>query len=734
MIVKNESRIIERMLNSVYPFVNSFCICDTGSTDNTVELIHNFAREKNIQNYIVYTEPFKNFEYNRTHALHKCLELPELPTYILLIDADMILKFGNQLDMEQLRQGLCVQDPPVDAYFINQGNDGFYYKNVRMLRAKLLLDEEKPSYKGVTHEYLNIPGSRRYVDIIKDVIFINDVGDGGSKQDKFTRDIALLTEGLENDPKNTRYMYYLSNSYKDFGDHNKAIEMYKKCIESGGWVEERWQCHYQIGKLCYGMERKEEAIYHWLEGYQLLPNRLENIYEIVKHYRVSGKNTLAYMFYNIARVSPSMKDTPVFLFLEKDVYDYKLDYEFSIFGYYHNPDKINMAKHSSKVLKRILIQQAIHANVLSNYKFYTERLYKHNQVTSIPELKSMAMLKAFGNIGYTYKDKKMYSSSPSMVFTPDNKLYICERKVNYFIRPDGSYENDGNIATKNHIIVMDTSKNGWDYITHSELEYNTSLNDYYIGIEDVKLFYNPTTNQVCYTGTRPLPRNNGIAIEYGNIVPVGSGLPSFKTENSFLLVHPDKKRCEKNWVFFIDASGNEKVIYEWNASTGINIGDLVDHPEGGLLLDNGERVHSKVFKQTHLVEATNILPKETRGSTNGVIIGSEIWFICHIVSHEGIRNYYHIIVVLDATTYKLKCVSDLFKMSESAIEYVLGLSYIPQTDKLFIGYSTMDRTTDYVFIERKLVIDKLHMEGMNMELPSNKEPLETENVVLSIIN
>ena len=42
MIVKNESHIIERCLNSVKDIVNTIVISDTGSTDNTVELINTF--------------------------------------------------------------------------------------------------------------------------------------------------------------------------------------------------------------------------------------------------------------------------------------------------------------------------------------------------------------------------------------------------------------------------------------------------------------------------------------------------------------------------------------------------------------------------------------------------------------------------------------------------------------------------------------------------------------------
>ena len=57
MIVKNESRVIGRLLESVVPLIDSYCICDTGSTDNTKEIITNFFNEHNIKGKIV-EEPF----------------------------------------------------------------------------------------------------------------------------------------------------------------------------------------------------------------------------------------------------------------------------------------------------------------------------------------------------------------------------------------------------------------------------------------------------------------------------------------------------------------------------------------------------------------------------------------------------------------------------------------------------------------------------------------------------
>jgi glycosyltransferase involved in cell wall biosynthesis len=743
MIVKNESRIIQRMLQSIFPFVDSLCICDTGSTDNTVELIHQFAQEKGITNYLVYSEPFRNFEYNRTHALHKCLELPTLPTYILLIDADMVLQFSSKIDMVNLKEALCSPygalgqstppPPPPDVYFINQGNDAFFYKNARMLRGALLLEPEKPKYTGVTHEYLDIPGTKRFVDIHKEVLFILDIGDGGAKNDKFTRDIRLLEEGLIADPTNSRYMFYLANSYRDVGDWPHAEEMYQKCIASNGWVEERWQCHYQLGKGAMARQNPGEAVHQWLLAYNLIPNRLENIYELIKYYRETSKHVLAHTFYKLAIQSESMKGSPpVFLFLENDVYDYKLHYEFSVFGYYHNPDKVDLAHHTSQLLQRVLVPEYLQANILQNYTFYTPRLYQWHAANSVSELMNMAVLKAFSDIKYTYLDKPMYSSSTSFAMTPDNKLYVCVRKVNYFIRPDGSYDYSGGIVTKNHLIAFDVSEEIWKYKHHGELRYETEYDDHYVGIEDLKLFYHTGTSQLKYIGTRPLPRDNGIAIGCGEIHQLGEGRERhFATNGStVLLSHPNNHRCEKNWVFFEDASGREKVIYDWNNQSGISIGNISDEGERGTgrTLDNGTSVSSRAFVETHRINAKNKLPRGVRGSSNGVRVGNEIWFVCHIVSFENLRNYYHLFVVLDASTYEITRVSDVFKLSESKIEYVLGLVFFATTEKFLISYSTMDRTTEYALIEKSVLIDRLHMH------PLGPLPLTAENVVMDILS
>ena len=68
MIVRNESARIERALASVAPYINTFVILDTGSTDDTVERITKFFQERKIPGVIGKTE-FKDFSQARNAAL-----------------------------------------------------------------------------------------------------------------------------------------------------------------------------------------------------------------------------------------------------------------------------------------------------------------------------------------------------------------------------------------------------------------------------------------------------------------------------------------------------------------------------------------------------------------------------------------------------------------------------------------------------------------------------------------
>jgi glycosyltransferase involved in cell wall biosynthesis len=676
MIVKNESKIITRLLESVYKLIDSYIICDTGSTDDTKEIIETFLNERNIQGKIIH-EPFQNFGYNRAFALKACENQPNAD-YILLLDADMRLQLNGELTVEKFKTSL--KD---DLYYIFQGNEFSYYKNVRIVKNNLTL-----SYWGVTHEYVSVPPNTNYkfTQFDKSIIFIYDVGDGGSKTNKYERDIQLLTNGLIETPDNDRYLFYLANSYRDTHQYAQAIETYLRRIKVGGWFEEVWQCHYSIGRCAMAIGKPELAIYHWLQGYNVFPQRLENIYEIIHHYRNDCKYHLAYQYYCIADGERKGHNQSLdFLFLEKDVYDWKLDYEMTIIAYYRNSLPFNTCNICMKVLAYPFLENHIASNILSNYKFYAKKLL--DMTTSIDHSQKWNALKC-SSISY-HIGTDFVSSTPTFCMNKAGEIVSIIRYVNYRIAEDGSYCNKERIETKNLISVIDIQshpRRNWIKKKEFILKYDTTLDNVYVGLEDVRLFAG-SNGDIFYNANRGLSVQN-IVIQHGKIDELTGNVLSSVLLNS---VQKDGvallpvNNIEKNWVLFEDGNNQLKMIHSWCPLT---IGTCKMN-DSNPTLNISESL------------ATPYFFRFLRGSTNGIRIDNEIWFICHTVSHEARRYYYHIFVVLDLHTLQVKRYSPFFTFEGKAVEYTLGMLYFSEPREFMIGYSLFDKETKYMMVSRE---------------------------------
>ena len=649
MIVKNESKIIERLLSSVIGIIDTYCICDTGSTDNTIELINNFFIERKMEGKVI-TEPFKNFEYNRNFALKECEGMSD---YVLFLDADMIFEIRN-FDKNILSS--------YDSFHILQGNESFFFNNMRIVRNNGLF-----KYVGVTHEYISTPNNNLVYYFKKDELFISDIGDGGSKHDKFIRDINLLEEAIRIKPDCDRSHFYLANSYHDSRQFGKAIPIYERRIKLGGWNQEVWYSYYRIG-LCYkNLKQMEKAICSWLEGYSYLSNRIENLYEIVKYYRETSKHNLSHNFYKMAKdVIARNEDRTGFLFLHNDVYTYKIDYEYTIIASYLNVKNIG---DEFVHIFNLSDEGSMLDNILSNLKFYKDILKATHTLKFDDTITDIIN-------GMSYEMRSTSSCILQKDSIEGGGYCLNIRYVNYYIDDKGGYLNCGDhITSKNRYVELDSD---FTIIKSKWFDHNGDTIRRYVGIEDVRIYKDKHTDKLLFIGTGFL-KDERIGIVNGLYDLTKDTLDSTEILSSF-----NNNFCEKNWVY-TEYKDKTHVVYNWFPL------QLCEIRQDDHIYIVAEKPMPKMFKRV-------------RGSSCGFKYKNEIWFVTHIVSYEEPRHYYHVIVVFDNDMNLLRY-SAPFKFDNDPIEYCLGL--VVKDNNIIISYSTWDRTTRIGIYSKEYIESKL---------------------------
>lgn len=316
IIVKNESKVISRCIQSLKSHVDYLLIIDTGSTDDTRDIIRSHL--STIPGELL-ERPWVNFGHNRTELMEAAKGKSD---YILLIDADMILNVKDKDFKSKL---------VADSYLIR-------YEGALDYRQKMLIKDGLGwHYVGFTHEYICAP-------LDKNCVRLNDISlshfcDGARRPEKLMDDVRLLRLGLEAEPSNSRYMFYLAQTYKDLGDYPNAIEWYDKRVKAGGWAEETYFAGLQSAK-CQWEKDKTFPLNSFYEAHMLRPSRLEAIYEIVRYCRQNRMYKMGYLF---AIASINNKYPEDVLFIDKPIHKYKFFDEASICAYWagdYNASKI----------------------------------------------------------------------------------------------------------------------------------------------------------------------------------------------------------------------------------------------------------------------------------------------------------------------------------------------------------------------------------------------------------
>ena len=327
MIVKNESHIICKTFDNILKYVpiTYWVISDTGSTDNTIELIKSYWKEKNIDGELV-EHAWKDFGYNRTKALESAYNKTD---YLLIFDADD--SFHGNFKVP------AVLDK--DSYNLKFGV-GFEY-----VRPLLINNRRRWKFVGVLHEYLACCEPDAVSATIDGNYHVESGRTGNRSQDpkKYEKDAKVLEMACQTEKDTSltdRYAFYCAQSWKDAGEPDNAILWYKKCLTLNNWYQEKYYSCIMIGNLYKQKGDNMEALKYWLKTAEYDGERMEGIAEAIQLLRESGMNLFACALYKKYRGYQKRPRDKLFIDITK--YDSVLEYNASISAYYCGKKELGM--------------------------------------------------------------------------------------------------------------------------------------------------------------------------------------------------------------------------------------------------------------------------------------------------------------------------------------------------------------------------------------------------------
>ena len=292
MIVKDESHIIvdtlTKFLNKVS--IDYWVISDTGSTDNTQEIIKTFFKERGIPGEL-YEDKWENFAHNRTLALKHAHGKSD---YIFVFDADDELCGDFQLPV--LTE---------DAYHIQFGDaNGTSYTRVLLVNN----NTKKWRYLSVIHEFIDCVDNSHTSGVIAGNYYCvsGRSGNRSKDPDKYLKDALVLEKAhaealAKNDLLYFRYAFYCANSYFDYGKYMDAIKWYKITLGQGNWEQEKYVSCMKLF-VCYNiLKQPEAAMFYLVKGILYDKTRVEGLFELVQYYCGNDMNELAYMYYGMVK-------------------------------------------------------------------------------------------------------------------------------------------------------------------------------------------------------------------------------------------------------------------------------------------------------------------------------------------------------------------------------------------------------------------------------------------------
>jgi hypothetical protein len=652
LVVKNEEKIIRRCLDAAGLHIDGLVVSCNG-TDATKKIAKAWALEHELPHFIL-SDPWKNFAHNRSRAAQFTKKFvkekfwPLKQTYMLLLDADMVFRLPT------------VWPSLTDFGYrlMQRGTDGLLWPNTRLCR----LDHQWDCV-GVTHEYWRpSPDPRRDpVTLDSNVVWIDDIGDGGSKADKFERDIALLTQGLIDEPNNERYWFYLAESLFNSGKHAESIPKYEKRRTMGGYHEEVWYSLYKIGQAHLSTGALDLGTHALLQAFQEKPGRAEPLVKLAQHFRERGQNHLALMMARYVR------DTPVpagGLFVESQMYSQALE-EIAICAFYTGNHEEGREAGEELLARRDVPHPRVE-NAAKCVSFYVKPLAPHairqGQFSVHEEIRKFPG-KFFG---LEEPNQTEYLPSNPTIVEHQGRTLVNVRLVNYYHergRVFAPKDPDGVVRTRNVLLEgwsPETGEHGVEMEVHADIPAEWDHTTRVRGLEDQR--WCSFGEQVWLTATCfNIPGAGGMPrVVLGR---VNSGEDDILSVVDVVeLKYAGSRHYEKNWLPWNKGDGVFRVIYGYEPFTVL----LVDTKTGECT------VESQTTPEWNC--------SRWRGSCAPVRIGvSDRWLamIHETAWFEGEHDadkrtvYMHRFIELEGDRIIRR--SQLFTFDHSGVEYAAGL-------------------------------------------------------------
>lgn len=372
IIVKDEAKVIERMLNTVWPLLDYYCVIDTGSTDGTQDIVRKFFEDKGIPGEVI-EHPWKNFEDARNKARDSIKGKADFGFWI---DADEQLIIEDNFKVDVFKRNLTKVDG---------GNVKIYYGGQNYYRMQFYKTDIDWYWYGPVHEVLicdkpTTIGSAEGLHIL--VTPDGNSWTSGSQEEKYLSHAKILEDYVSNDPKkDSRWLFYLAQSYRDTGTYEgreKAIEWYKKRreITSEGYWEECYFSSLMVAQLKAANQYPEhEWVTEYLECGKYNKYRIEHLLPLILYYQSKKEYDIAYIFglraMQMAGKSPFPKST---LFIDEQTYTWRIYDLHSISCWYsgRKEEAIESYKLLEQQISRGIVPQEHTARLLGNKKYFIE--------------------------------------------------------------------------------------------------------------------------------------------------------------------------------------------------------------------------------------------------------------------------------------------------------------------------------------------------------------------------